>query len=298
MTAKRVVVNLDRIFSPGQAYVAISRVTSKDGLFIETNDDGALQKKIYADKDVKLALDSFERFNLAEDLTCNVAESENFKTIVLLNVQSLKGHFQEMICDKRLTKADFVCLTETWLKEHENIQDVEIPGFEFHHVARKQCYNNSNDVFTKLQTAKGGGVGVYKKNTNEKILVSDLECKNIEGIAVELYQDNIAIIVLYRPSVLPVNNFLDTLHKVVEFYMKRQNNLIIVGDLNEDAKMQGPIQSCLESMRFQQLVQFYTTEGGTILDHVYVSGTLKACVHKISIYFSYHEGIEIHVRTK
>ncbi|XP_062594109.1 uncharacterized protein LOC134255598 [Saccostrea cucullata] len=45
MTAKSVVVNLDRTFSPGQAYVAVSRVTSKDGLFIETNDESVLQKK-------------------------------------------------------------------------------------------------------------------------------------------------------------------------------------------------------------------------------------------------------------
>lgn len=68
--------------------------------------------------------------------------------------------------------------------------------------------------------------------------------------------------------------------------------------MNEDAKMQGPIQSFLESMGFMQIVQFYTTEGGTILDHVYVTDPLEACVHKMSLYFSYHEAIEIHVRTQ
>lgn len=298
MTVKSVVVNLDRTFSPGQAYVAISRVTSKDGLFIETNDQSVLQKKIYADLDVKLALNSIERYILGEDWTCNVAKLGNYKTILLFNVQSLRGHFQEMNCDNRLMKADFVCLTETWLKEHENIQDIEISGFEFHHVARHQCYDDSEDVLTRLQTAKGGGVGVYKKKTNETILVNALEYKNIEGVAVEIHQDNIAIIVVYRPSVLPVNNFLDTLKKVVDFYKKHYCNLIIIGDMNEDAKMQGPIQSFLESMGFMQIVQFYTTEGGTILDHVYVTDPLEACVHKMSLYFSYHEAIEIHVRTQ
>lgn len=38
MTVEKVVVNLDKTFAPGQAYVALTRVTSKDGLFIETND--------------------------------------------------------------------------------------------------------------------------------------------------------------------------------------------------------------------------------------------------------------------
>ncbi|XP_062597979.1 uncharacterized protein LOC134259411 [Saccostrea cucullata] len=298
MTAKSVVVNLDRTFSPGQAYVAISRVTSKDGLFIETNDESVLQKKIYADLDVKLALNSMEKYMLDEDRTCNVAEFGNYKTIFLFNIQSLRGHFQEMTCDKRLLKADFVCLTETWLKEHENIQDIEISGFDFHHVTRNQCYDDREDVTTRLKTAKGGGVGVYKKNTNEKILINALECKNIEGLTVEIHEEDIAIIVLYRPSVLPVNNFLDTLQKVVNFYKKRYNNLIIMGDMNEDAKEKGPIQTFLESLGFMQMVQFYTTEGGTILDHVYVTESLKACVHKKSLYFSYHEAIEIHVRTQ
>ena len=49
MTVEKVVVNLDRTFSAGQGYVALSRVTAKEGLFIETNDPTTLQKKIYAD---------------------------------------------------------------------------------------------------------------------------------------------------------------------------------------------------------------------------------------------------------
>lgn len=44
MTVDRVVVNLDRTFCPGQGYVALSRVTSKDGLFIETKGPELLQK--------------------------------------------------------------------------------------------------------------------------------------------------------------------------------------------------------------------------------------------------------------
>lgn len=298
MTTKSVVVNLDRTFSPGQAYVAISRVSSKDGLFIETNDESVLQKKIYADLDVKLALNSMERYILDEDWICNGTKCGNYKTFVLFNVQSLRGHIQEINCDNRLMKADFVCLTETWLKEKEDIQDIEISGFDFHHVVRNQCYDDSEDLMSRLRKAKGGGVGVYKKKTKETILINALEYKNIEGITIEILQEDIAIITLYRPNLLPVNNFLDRLQKVVDFYKRRYGNLVIIGDMNEDAKMQGPIQSFLESMGFMQMVHFYTTEGGTILDHVYVTDPQKTCVHKVSFYFSYHEAIEIHVRTK
>ncbi|XP_065926103.1 ATP-dependent DNA helicase PIF1-like [Magallana gigas] len=42
MTVDKVVVNLDRTFSAGQGYVALTRVKCKDGLFIETNDVSTL----------------------------------------------------------------------------------------------------------------------------------------------------------------------------------------------------------------------------------------------------------------
>ena len=294
MTTKKVVVNLDRTFSPGQAYVALSRVTSKDGLFIETNNEAVLEKKIFADLDVKLALHNMKKY--VSNVHFEHDDIENHKTILLLNVQSLRAHFQEIMSDHRFSRADLVCLTETWLRDNENIQDIEIPNFNLHHVARKQCYDNSSDVFAKLQTAKGGGVGVYKKKTTAKILINALTVHNIEGMSVEIFEDETVILVIYRPSVLPVDNFLQSLQRVIDFYKKRFLHIIIAGDLNEDAKTQGPIQSFCESIGLVQMVHFYTTEGGTILDHVYGNNPLKICVHKVPFYFSYHEGIEIHLK--
>ncbi|XP_022312092.2 uncharacterized protein LOC111117320 [Crassostrea virginica] len=185
MTAKKVVVNLDRTFSPGQAYVAMSRVTSKDGLFIETNNETVLQKKIYADLDVKLALLRMQKY-LSDGNFENSVEIKNHKSILLLNVQSLRAHFQEVISDSRLTSADLICLTETWLRGNENVQDIEIPDFDFHHITREQCYDNSSDVFKRLQKARGGGVGVYKNKTNTDIFINALECKNIEGMSIKI----------------------------------------------------------------------------------------------------------------
>ncbi|XP_078340715.1 uncharacterized protein LOC111117892 [Crassostrea virginica] len=247
MTAKKVVVNLDRTFSPGQAYVAVSRVTSKDGLFIETNNETVLQKKIYADLDVKLALQRMQKYLLDGNVE-NIEKIGNHKSILLFNVQSLRAHFQEVISDNRLTRADMVCLTETWLRSNEHVQDLEIPDFKFHHVTREQCYDNSSDVFKRLQKARGGGVGVYEKKTNEGIFINALECKNIEGMSIEIRADEIVVLVLYRPSVLPVDSFLETLQQMLYFYKKRFRNIIITGDMNEDTKTKGPIQSFCESI--------------------------------------------------
>lgn len=62
MTTDKVVVNLDGAFAAGQAYVALSRVTSKDGLFIETLDEKILNKKVYADPDVKASVNTMLKF--------------------------------------------------------------------------------------------------------------------------------------------------------------------------------------------------------------------------------------------
>lgn len=75
MTTNSVVVNLDRTFAPGQAYVAISRVTSQNGLFIETMDENALSKKIYANPDVKSALGKMEKLILEADNSNFCAEN-------------------------------------------------------------------------------------------------------------------------------------------------------------------------------------------------------------------------------
>lgn len=62
-----------------------------------------------------------ERYILDEDWICNVVKNGNYKIIFLFNVQSLRGYFQEINCDNRLMKVDFVCLIEIWLKEEEDI---------------------------------------------------------------------------------------------------------------------------------------------------------------------------------
>ena len=47
---------------------------------------------------------------------------------------------------------------------------------------------------------------------------------------------------------------------------------------------------------FKQLVDFFTTEGATILDHVYVSPVLNVEVQKVSTYYSYHDAVLLKIK--
>ena len=290
MTTKSVVVNLDRTFSPGQAYVAISRVTSKNGLFIETKNESILLKKIYADPDVKLALNAMEKFCPLETNRKSLTPTENYRTILLFNVQSLRKHFIDIVNDKRFLKAEFITLTETWLRDNENVSDLEVDEYEFHHVTRKQSYNGNAG---NLQSGRGGGVGIYKRGTEQNVLVRALHQKNFEGMTIELCEDDAVVIVVYRPNVLNVQCFLHSLWSVVSGLKEIYSQCLIMGDFNEDIKMHGPIQTFLESCGFKQIVNFSTTEGATTLDHVYISNQVDATVKKMPVYFSYHEAVEV-----
>lgn len=135
MTTDKVVVNLDRAFAPGQAYVALSRVTSKSGLFIDTDDPARLQKNIYSDPEVKAALNEMAKV-IFGDISRTLDSSG--KKIILHNIQSLGSHFADLRNDVRFSQADVICLTETWLRSGENTENYALQGFQFHHFPRRK----------------------------------------------------------------------------------------------------------------------------------------------------------------
>ena len=153
MTVDKVVVNLDLAFSSGQGYVALSRVTSKDGLFIEINDPTSLTKKKYADPEVHSALQKMPMLKLP---TYSSASDEDI-TVVLHNIQSLNKHITDLKKDERFRNADVICLTETWLCSEQNTNAFNLNGFQLYHAVREDSYDNVSEL-AKLQEAKGGGV--------------------------------------------------------------------------------------------------------------------------------------------
>nr|XP_034334797.1 uncharacterized protein LOC117691964 [Crassostrea gigas] len=289
MTVDKVVVNLDRIFSAGQGYVALTRVKSKDGLFIETNDVNTLDKKVYADAEVKSALFGMNKLKFP-----NSFERSSLCTrIILHNIQSLKAHFSDLQHDLRFTEADLISLTETWLRPNENLFNFSLDGFSFHSQARGNAYDDQSIDFHTKRFAKGGGVAVYIKGNENDKTVNFLPVNNIEGIAVNLQSIHTVILTLYRPGTTIACKFLQRLQKLLEHYRKDNWNIVCIGDFNEDAHLIGPIQSFMKNQGFRQLVSFNTTEGATILDHVYVSGSLQVGVNKMSTYFSYHDAVVV-----
>lgn len=98
-------------------------------------------------------------------------------------------------------------------------------------------------------------------------------------------------ITVYRPNSMDVSQFLTQLQQLITYYRSQSKFLVCLGDFNEDATFVGPIQSFMINQGYKQIVNFKTTEGATILDHVYLSKSLNGKVEKHSTYYSYHDAV-------
>lgn len=292
MTANQVVVNLDKSFSPGQAYVALSRVTSMNGLFIETANEAMLEKKIHADDDV---ISSTEKMPLLFPNGNLKSTKENCIKIILHNIQSLAGNFESMKHDHRFWNADILCLTETWLAQGQDTTNLQIEDYNFCHTSRAESYNSSNNYSERLRMSKAGGVGMYsRKNLNA--VVAPICGENIECIALTLIEDRLILVNIYRPSALPAKEFLNALENVVEKVFLPGYRSIIVGDFNEDANIGGPVHKFMLEKGFTQVVNFPTTEQQTVLDLVYTTCPLQVETIQIPTFYSYHEAVLINLK--
>lgn len=289
MTVDKVVVNLDKTFAPGQAYVALTRVTSKDGLFIETDNREKLPRKLYADSDVKLAMGDMQKL-VFEDEQDTPFQG---KKIILHNIQSLNKNFSHMKIDRRFLDADVICLNETWLWSDQNTCHLTIDGFHLHHLTRREAYKSDDEHTALLRNSKGGGVAMYLKKNEDRKQILRSSVQNIESIAVKFLKENLIIVTVYRPQTLNLSGFLQSLKSLVNEITLQCKTCIFVGDFNEDAKSNGPIETLMKNLGFTQIVQYFTTEGGTTLDHVYISSSVMAYTKKISTFYSYHDAVSI-----
>lgn len=128
---------------------------------------------------------------------------------------------------------------------------------------------------------------MYLKEGEDSYDIVSLSQMNIEGIAVKLLKENILLCV-YRPPIAKMATFLQSFQKAHDFLKATDENSIIFGDFNKDAKANGPLQELLRNQNFRQIVSFSTTEGGTILDHVYVSSSIQ-----IGVFIDYQHIIVI-----
>eukprot|EP00111_Clytia_hemisphaerica_P014933 TCONS_00043982-protein len=173
LTLEKIVVsfqlNKQTYFNPGQIYVALSRVTSLNGLYLTGNyTSSAIKANASAEKEYQ-RLRSAE--NLLEPLLSIVPTNSNL-VLTLLNIRSLRIKSASIRHYKELIDSDVIFFTETQISYDSSVDEIEYNIRPFQIV-----FNNDEDKFKSL------AVG-YKES------VSISEIQHVSGFSLIKLQRN------------------------------------------------------------------------------------------------------------
>ncbi|UYV81693.1 hypothetical protein LAZ67_20002002 [Cordylochernes scorpioides] len=145
-------------------YVAMSRVTSIDGLYIITEKDSPLVFKHGRDgndsqttRDIRneyLRLRGHTLDTITKQAVkfCDDATDAGQLIVTNINCQSLSAHAADIETDTVIPRSDYLVLTETWMRD--TCEPTPIKGYEC--VSRENNRPNSD-------TNAAGGVAIYRK---------------------------------------------------------------------------------------------------------------------------------------
>ncbi|XP_053179094.1 uncharacterized protein LOC128362380 [Scomber japonicus] len=284
ITVDSAVVCLKKVFSAGQAYVALSRVRSLSGLVIQDFDD----KAIYCKDNIKDAMQSMPQYLLGNNIRHKL--DRNTFNVFLMNVQNLTKHVSDLASCTQHLQLNCIAVTETWLPA-ASTEAVNIEGFTFHSSPRSLSYNSDHPALIALQGQQHGGVGLYSADNLASNIIT-MPPFNLECIVYNWLEYNLLVAVIYRPPSYPMSLFKEHLGKLLDWLHPKSNNIAVMGDFNDDLLKSSSVCKLLTDKGFVQLVTQATTEQGTLIDHVYVNTSdYEVECEVVPAYFSDHEAI-------
>lgn len=266
-------------FMPGQAYVALSRVKSLNGLYLLGFDPAAIRVNPAVLKEMA----RLRQHVVPSSDTTNV--SIRTLNIRLLNVRSYLEHLDDLKADETVQTVDVFCYVETFLKKQEDI-DLIIQG--------ARCFRADRAA----SVGRGGGVmTVARQDVLPKELRLDVTGVEYTAVTVRKSSATVNIVTLYRPPSFPPAAFIQNLQALVR-RLPGDIPTVILGDLNFDLleSPQHQIITCMEHLGFSQHVQTQTTDYGTLLDHVYIRNGSVVEIKVVDTYFSDHDSVNISLK--
>lgn len=126
LSLTNVVISFDmvkqRSFNYGQVYVALSRATSLNGIYVL----GTLEKKhVRADPRVHEEYERLRNFSSLNMQTNENNQDNAVLTICLLNIRSLKKHSIDVKHDSNIMNSDLIAFTEIQLLPHSNDSEIK-----------------------------------------------------------------------------------------------------------------------------------------------------------------------------
>ena len=287
-TKTRIVVDMTSGSRPHQHYVAFSRVTSLQGLFLLNG----LSGQIKVDKSVIKEMERLRKDSCLELSFRPVSTYECDLVTVFQNSQSLRLHLPLIQNDFSFTDADIICIAETRLYQHDQDVNYSIKGF--------LPIIRSDQEAMAIGIRPPHGLAMYVKNCHKIISHETLSTDKFESLAVNVQnlRSNklYTIIVVYKAPTCFVGDFKAYIQSMRNFQMS--DRLIIVGDFNFDVS-QNRNQNFLQLMQLvfpevRMMNTLSTTRERTVLDLCFTNCNL-ADANIITCVWSYHHTLVVSV---
>ena len=288
LTLNRIVISFElfkqRSFNYGQIYVALSRATSLQGLYVL----GKLEHKhIKADPKV---IEEYERLQstsvLEENDNIQIQEDDSVIPIALLNIRSLRKHSIDIKLDTKIFNCDMLLLTETQLTPSDSNNDMQDHLYPF--ILNRQ--DNSDNRYSSLAFCNKITVSI-----KEKQYLPIINALMFTAVFTRRENCETRFLFLYRKQGSNVHDFVNNLSHITNVYTFD----VILGDFNINyfnEKESHNLKNILESrLGYQQIVSKPTFLSGSLLDHVYIrSHKFKSVDNSvIGVYYSDHDAVKI-----
>ena len=143
LSLSKAVISFDLLrqksFNSGQMYVALSRVTSIDGMFLLGKFNS---NAIVVDAKAK---QEYEYLRLNQNLTFDNSYNRKYDfNFIVCNVRSLRKHIEDIKSDKAFTSSNIIFCTETQLVSENNLEELALKGYNL------LCNNDPEHRFSSL----------------------------------------------------------------------------------------------------------------------------------------------------
>jgi hypothetical protein len=276
-TTDRAVISMKGLRT-SMAYVALSRVTTLDGMYLTDFD----ANKIFCNKQVNIEVAKMTSFNLARANPLLEIDHTNHFIIAHHNIQSLRAHLEDMKSNPEMRKAHVICLSETWLTDsQDSLDSIQIQGYS-------------------LETANFGrckGVAIYIQNSVNYTVVPIPRSENCNALAIRTHgKTNLLIAAIYKPPTTTTAALCSELNNITaQIEVLDVDHAILMGDFN--INLLTPNSALPPLQHYHQVISESTTTKGTLIDHIYVKPLpVQYIASVLTTYYSYHDAVFIAIK--
>ena len=290
-TERQIVVDLQTTRKvPHIHYVALSRVTTLEGLFI-TNFN---EEKICVSNKVEQEMNRLRTvaylkpcLQLINDL------DENFVKLIYLNTRSLHKHYLDVNNYMQFYSPHVAMFAESRLCVLDRQEEFRINGYVLYRNDETPVFPNERPhhgtaLYCCLEHMEG-----YPKCHNVfdvEITVTVLRCL-----------PNVVIAGIYRSPSTPLRKLYEALRHLRSNILCNHKFHVVIGDFNVNwlnrQQMSGLQRLMVSEYGYCQLVNEYTTCCRTVIDHIYTNIAINyLCTGILETYYSDHKAVWIAVK--